>query len=131
MANLTDWEQFCTLVSAHRAQLRFCLRVTVAGLLAFSVAQVLPIPLHGLRVVLTAVVVTEMIAGRSLRAIYDRDVRWGRLCRYHRSAHSPHHSDCAGRRSCTHDRAVSACGSAQSELSRRPFSAVLMLLISS
>jgi uncharacterized membrane protein YccC len=71
MANLTDWEQFCTLVSAHRAQLRFCLRVTVAGLFAFSVAQVLPIPLHGLWVVLTAVVVTEMSAGGSLRATVE------------------------------------------------------------
>jgi uncharacterized membrane protein YccC len=68
MANLTDWEQFRTLVSAHRAQLRFCLRVTVAGLLAFAVAQVLTIPLHGLWVVLTAVVVTQMSAGGSLRA---------------------------------------------------------------
>jgi uncharacterized membrane protein YccC len=71
MANLADWEQFRALVSAHRAQLRFCLRVTVAGLLAFAVAQVLPIPLHGLWVVLTAVVVTEMSAGGSLRATVE------------------------------------------------------------
>jgi hypothetical protein len=32
MANQADWEQFRTLVSAHSAQLRFCLRVTLAGL---------------------------------------------------------------------------------------------------
>jgi uncharacterized membrane protein YccC len=71
MANLADWEQFRALVSAHRAELRFCLRVTVAGLLAFAVAHVLPIPLHGLWVVLTAVVVTEMSAGGSLRATVE------------------------------------------------------------
>jgi hypothetical protein len=71
MANPADWEQFHVLVSAHRTQLRFCLRVTVAGLFAFAVARVLPIPLHGLWVVLTAVVVTEMSAGRSLRATVE------------------------------------------------------------
>jgi uncharacterized membrane protein YccC len=45
--------------------------VTVAGLLVFAVAQVLTIPLHGLWVVLTAVVVTEMSAGGSLRATVE------------------------------------------------------------
>src|ERR1700686_764726 len=68
MANLADWEQFRTLVSAHRAQLRFCLRVTVAGLFAFAIAQLLTLPLHGLWAVLTAVVVTQMSAGGSVRA---------------------------------------------------------------
>lgn len=71
MANSADWEQVRTLVSAHRAQLRFCLRVTVAGLLAFAVANFLTIPLHGLWVVLTAVVVTQMSAGGSLRATVE------------------------------------------------------------
>ncbi len=71
MANMAGWKQVRTLVSAHRAQLRFCLRVTVAGLLAFAVAQVLTIPLHGLWVVLTAVVVTQMSAGGSVRATVE------------------------------------------------------------
>jgi len=71
MANLAYLGQFGTLLSAHRVQLRFCLRVTVAGLLAFSVARILPIPLHGLWVVLTAVVVTEMSAGGSVRATVE------------------------------------------------------------
>jgi uncharacterized membrane protein YccC len=71
MANLVDWRQVLTLVSAHRAQLRFCLRVTAAGLLAFAIAQVLTIPLHGLWVVLTAVVVTQMSAGGSLHATVE------------------------------------------------------------
>ena len=71
MANLADGNQVRALVSAHRAQLRFSLRVTVAGLFAFAIAQVLTIPLHGLWVVLTAVVVTEMSAGGSLRATVE------------------------------------------------------------
>ncbi len=48
--------------------MRFCLRMTLVVLLAFAVAQMLTIPLHGLWVVLTAVVVTQMSAGGSLRA---------------------------------------------------------------
>jgi uncharacterized membrane protein YccC len=56
---------------AYRARLHFCLRMTVAGLLAFAVAQVLTIPLHGLWVVLTALVVTQMSVGGSLRATAD------------------------------------------------------------
>jgi uncharacterized membrane protein YccC len=55
----------------YRVRLRFCLRMTVAGLLAFAVAQALTIPLHGLWVVLTALVVTQMSVGGSLRATAD------------------------------------------------------------
>jgi uncharacterized membrane protein YccC len=42
--------------------------MTLVVLLAFTLAQMLTIPLHGLWVVLTAVVVTQMSAGGSLRA---------------------------------------------------------------
>jgi uncharacterized membrane protein YccC len=42
--------------------------MTLVALLAFGVAHMLTIPLHGLWVVLTAVVVTQMSAGGSLRA---------------------------------------------------------------
>jgi uncharacterized membrane protein YccC len=45
--------------------------MTLAGLLAFAVAQILTIPLHGLWVVLTAVVVIQMSAGGSLRATVE------------------------------------------------------------
>jgi uncharacterized membrane protein YccC len=48
--------------------LRFCLRMTLVVLLAFALSRMLTIPLHGLWVVLTAVVVTQMSAGGSLRA---------------------------------------------------------------
>ena len=65
------WNRARTQVGAHRAQLRFCLRVTVAALLAFAIAQVLTMPLHGLWTVLTAVVVTQISVGGSLRASAD------------------------------------------------------------
>jgi uncharacterized membrane protein YccC len=45
--------------------------MTLVVLLAFAVAQMLTIPLHGLWVVLTAVVVTQMSAGGSLRATIE------------------------------------------------------------
>src|SRR5262245_18104073 len=55
-------------LSAQRAQLRFCLRVTVAAIAAFALAQVFTIPLHGLWAVLTSVVVAQVSVGGSLRA---------------------------------------------------------------
>jgi uncharacterized membrane protein YccC len=45
--------------------------MTAAGLLALIVAQSLALPLHGLWVVLTAVVVTQMSVGGSLRATIE------------------------------------------------------------
>ena len=58
-------------VRAYRAQLRFCVRMTVAGLSAFAIAQSLAFPLHGLWAVLTAVVVTQVSVGASLRATIE------------------------------------------------------------
>ncbi len=52
----------------HKAQLRFCLRLTLAGLLAFAFAQLWSFPLRGLWAVLTAVIVTQMSVGGSLQA---------------------------------------------------------------
>ncbi len=51
--------------------MRFCLRLTLVGLIAFAIAQLLTIPLHGLWVVLTAVVVIQMSAGGSLRSTVE------------------------------------------------------------
>jgi uncharacterized membrane protein YccC len=62
------WNWARTQIHPYSAQLRFCLRMTVAALLAFVLAHVLTIPLHGLWAVLTAVVVTQMSVGGSLRA---------------------------------------------------------------
>ena len=62
------WTRARTRLSPYRAQLRFCLRMTAAALLAFALAQIWNIPLNGLWSVLTAVVVTQMSVGGSLRA---------------------------------------------------------------
>jgi uncharacterized membrane protein YccC len=58
---LTQWR-------AHRSQLRFCVRVTVSAILALLIAQLFTLPLHGLWVVLTATVVTQLSVGGSVRA---------------------------------------------------------------
>lgn len=63
---------------ARKAQLRYCLRLTVAGLLAFGLAQFGNFPLHGLWAVLTAVVVTQISIGGSLQATIEYVV--GTLC---------------------------------------------------
>jgi uncharacterized membrane protein YccC len=71
MDSLPGWTRARRLVRAYKAQLRFCLRMTFAGVSAFALAQVLGAPLHGLWMVLTAVVVTQMSVGGSLRATVE------------------------------------------------------------
>jgi len=56
---------------AQMAPLRFGLRVTSAGLLAFGLAQLGTFPLRGLWAVLTAVVVTQVSVGGSIVAITE------------------------------------------------------------
>ncbi len=58
------------LVRTHRVQLALCLRVTVAAVLALVLAQALHFPLF-LWVVLTAVILTQVSFGRSLKATID------------------------------------------------------------
>lgn len=53
---------------AYRVQLRFCIRVTVAAIAALLIAQFFALPLHGLWVVLTATVITQLSVGGSLGA---------------------------------------------------------------
>ena len=71
MDNPTVWRPVRGQVRARRAQLRFCLRMTVAGLLALAVVEVFAFPLHGLWTVLTAIVVTQVSIGGSLRATIE------------------------------------------------------------
>src|SRR5215472_18977490 len=52
----------------YRSQLRFCIRVTVAAISALLIPQLFALPLHGLWVVLTATVVTQLSVGGSIRA---------------------------------------------------------------
>src|SRR5580704_5021844 len=59
------------LLSASKPRWRFCVRMTASGLIAFAVAQALHIPLQGLWMILTAIVVTQMSAGGSVRATLE------------------------------------------------------------
>ena len=61
-------EKFYTQWRAYRAPLGFGIRTTVAAITALLIAEVFTLPLHGLWVVLTATVVTQLSVGGSLRA---------------------------------------------------------------
>jgi uncharacterized membrane protein YccC len=52
-------------------RLRFCLRATVNALLAFALAHILAVPLHGVWAVPTAVMVIQLSIGGSLKAATD------------------------------------------------------------
>jgi len=65
---MAAWTWLEEKVLARKAQLRFCIRVTIAALLAFGLMQFWALPLRGLWAVLTAVVVMQSSIGGSLRA---------------------------------------------------------------
>jgi len=65
------WKRISAKLNDYRGELRFCVRNTTAGVLAFAISQFLSIPLHGLWVVLTSVVVTQMCVDRSLQATFQ------------------------------------------------------------
>lgn len=62
------------LVRDRKTQLRLSFRVTVAVALTFIAAQALKAPLGGLWAVLTAVVVTQMSVGGSLKAAIEYSI---------------------------------------------------------
>lgn len=66
----TDWRSLRTQVLEHRAQLALSLRVTIAALLSFVLSHLLHVPLP-LWTVLTAVILTQVSFGRSLKATID------------------------------------------------------------
>lgn len=68
---MSFWNQVRDRVRAFRPQLRFCIRVIVAALFALAIANSLNLPMHGLWMVLTALVVTQVSVGGSLRASLD------------------------------------------------------------
>jgi uncharacterized membrane protein YccC len=55
-------------LAAYRPQLRYCVRATIVVLAAVWLGRAAGLPLNGLWAVLTAVVVTQMSAGGSVRA---------------------------------------------------------------
>ena len=71
MNSLAIWRLVHGRACAHRAHWRFCLRVTVAALAALALVQTFRFPLHGLWTVLTAIVVTQVSIGGSLRATVE------------------------------------------------------------
>ncbi len=71
MDRLAIWQHIGTLVRAYKPRWRFCVRMTASALVAFAAAQALQIPLRGLWVIITAIVVTQMSAGGSLRATLE------------------------------------------------------------
>jgi uncharacterized membrane protein YccC len=64
------WTGLRALIRRHRAQLALSIRATIAALAALVLAQLLHLPLP-LWAVLTAVIVTQMSVGRSLKATFD------------------------------------------------------------
>ena len=68
IVSLPFWGQLREKVRAVRPQLRFCLRATVSALVALAISHSLNFPLHGLWMVLTAVVVSQVSVGASVRA---------------------------------------------------------------
>ena len=71
MAHFTlDWKRLRHWPAQHRAQVRLCLRVTASAVSALAAAQLLGLPFP-LWTVLTAVLLTQMSVGRSLKATVD------------------------------------------------------------
>jgi uncharacterized membrane protein YgaE (UPF0421/DUF939 family) len=64
------FETVCTWLRRHRVPLELSFRMTLAALLSLALAQSLMLPLP-LWAVLTAVIVTQLSVGRSLKAMFD------------------------------------------------------------
>jgi uncharacterized membrane protein YccC len=64
------WNSVCAWCKAHRVELRLCLRATASAVLALAVAHLLDLPLV-LWTVLTAVILTQISVGRSVKATLD------------------------------------------------------------
>jgi uncharacterized membrane protein YccC len=66
----TEWESFRTQLLKHRMELGFSLRVTIAAVVSFTVSLLLHVPLP-LWTVLTAVILTQVTFGSSVKATVD------------------------------------------------------------
>src|SRR5213078_2474999 len=65
-----DWGRLRSWSRTHGAELRLCVRSTTAALLTLAAAQLLHLPI-ALWAVLTAVILTQINVGRSLKATMD------------------------------------------------------------
>jgi len=66
----TTWSELRAWSASHGAELRLCVRSTTAAVLTLAAAQVLHLPI-ALWAVLTAVILTQISVGRSLKASMD------------------------------------------------------------
>jgi uncharacterized membrane protein YgaE (UPF0421/DUF939 family) len=66
----TTWRWLRRLLRERGAELRLCLRMTTAAVLSLAVSHLLNLPI-ALWTVLTAVILTQMSVGRSLKATTD------------------------------------------------------------
>src|SRR5262249_28980277 len=66
----TGWGQLRAWSGSHGPELRLCVRSTTAGVLTLAATQVLHLPI-ALWAVLTAVILTQISVGRSLKATID------------------------------------------------------------
>ena len=66
----TGWRELRTWSADHSAELRLCVRSTTAAVLTLAAAQLLHLPI-ALWAVLTAVILTQINVGRSLKASTD------------------------------------------------------------
>jgi hypothetical protein len=64
------WTKLCALVRQRRVQLALSFRATIAALASLALAQFLQLPLP-LWAVLTALIVTQLSVGRSLKVTFD------------------------------------------------------------
>jgi hypothetical protein len=68
MDRLSIWPRICALARSTKSRWRFAARVTASGLLGYAAANAMHLPLQGLWMILTAIVVTQASAGGSVRA---------------------------------------------------------------
>jgi uncharacterized membrane protein YccC len=66
----TGWSGLRAWSASHDAELRLCVRSTTAAVLTLAVSQLLQLPI-ALWAVLTAVILTQISVGRSLKASMD------------------------------------------------------------
>jgi uncharacterized membrane protein YccC len=65
------WNDFCTWAITNTAALRLCLRMTIAGLFAYVLAELFALP-QGYWAVFSAIIVIQASVGGSVKATIDR-----------------------------------------------------------
>ena len=63
MDRLSIWPRIRALARSTKSRWRFAARVTASGLLGYAAANAMHLPLQGLWMILTAIVVTQASAG--------------------------------------------------------------------